>query len=214
MHTRSKGTLDKKVLSEYPEDRKKKDTKKKSVPIDSYKPGNPQAPPLVVSDDSSFQKKETHANPVIEVSDKSKLSKNEISDGHSNVTSNDSFITNIPSVKSDSTLPNQSEQELLDSKNRTVEELSSSLISADQSCSPRSEINTSRTEIPIVSQSFSESTETVINIGEEILPLEESLKWCSSIKSNTPLKAFSTPQKNQKVRLVRLRHSLRDISRY
>ena len=77
---------------------------------------------VVVSDDSSLQKKETLANPFIEVSDKSKLSKNEISDGHSNVTSNDSFITNIPSVKSDSTLPNQSEQELLDSKNKTVED--------------------------------------------------------------------------------------------
>ena len=101
---RSKGTLDKKVLNEYPEDRKKKDTKKESVPVDSDKLGNPQALPVVVSDDSSLQKKETLANPFIEVSDKSKLLKNEISDGHPNITSNDSFITKIPSVKSDSTL--------------------------------------------------------------------------------------------------------------
>ena len=72
MHTSSKGTLDKKVLNEYPEDRKKKDTKKESVPLDSDKPGNPQAPPVVVSNDSSLQKKETLANPFIEVSDKSK----------------------------------------------------------------------------------------------------------------------------------------------
>ena len=73
MHTLSKGTLGKKVLNEYPEDRKKKDRRKKeSVPIDSDKPGNPQAPPVVVSDDSSLQKKETLANPFIEVSDKSK----------------------------------------------------------------------------------------------------------------------------------------------
>ena len=57
MHTRSKGTLDKKVLNEYPEDRKKKDTKRESVPIDSGKPGNPQALPVVVSDDSSLQNK-------------------------------------------------------------------------------------------------------------------------------------------------------------
>ena len=57
MHTRSKGTLDKKVLNEYPEGRKKKDTKKESIPIDSDKPENPQAPPVVVSDDSSLQKR-------------------------------------------------------------------------------------------------------------------------------------------------------------
>ena len=197
MHTRSKGTLDKKVLNEYPEDRKKKDTKKESVPVDSDKPGNPQALPVVVSEDSSLQKKETLANPFIEVSDKSKLSNNEFSDGHPNITSNDSFITNIPSVKSDSTLPTQSEQESHELKNKTVEDLSSSLISADQSSFSSSEAIPSRTEIPVVSQSFSESIETVKNIGQEIFLLEESLKWCSSIKSSTPLKAFSTPEKSK-----------------
>ena len=34
MHTRSKGTLDKKVLNEYPEDQKKKDTKKESISVE------------------------------------------------------------------------------------------------------------------------------------------------------------------------------------
>ena len=46
-----------------------------------------------------------------------------------------------------------------------------------------------------MSQYYTESEELSKNIGEEILSLEESLNWCSSIKSNTPLKAFSTPEK-------------------
>ena len=57
MHTRSKGTLDKKLLNEYPEDGKKKNTKKESVAIESDEPENPQALPVVASDDSSLPKK-------------------------------------------------------------------------------------------------------------------------------------------------------------
>ena len=48
-----------------------------------------------------------------------------------------------------------------------------------------------------MSQSFTDSKELSKNIGEEILSLKESLKWYLSIKSNTPLKAFSTPEKSK-----------------
>ena len=195
MHTRSKGTLDKKVLNEYPADRKKKDTRKESVAIEPVEmSGTPQALPVLLSGDLSLSEKETLANSSIEVSDKSYLSKNETSDGYSNEGSDNSFI---PTVQSDSTLATKGEQELLDSKNKTVEYLSSSLISADQSSSSSSEAITSRMEIPVVSQSFSESIETTKSISKEIFSLEESLRCCSSIKSNTPLKAFSTPEKSK-----------------
>ena len=136
-------------------------------------------------------------NSFIDVSNKSFLSKNETSDGLSNVASNNSSITNIPSVQLDSTLPTQIEQESLESEKKTVEDLSLSLISSDQFSSSSSGANTSRTEIPFDSQSFSKSIETAKNIGEEVLFLEESLRWCSSIKSNTPLKAFSIPEKSK-----------------
>ena len=114
MHTSSTGTLDKKILNDYREDRKKKDTKNESVPIGADKPENLQALSVVVSDGLSLPKNEPLANPFIEVSDKSNLSKNETSDGHSNVTSNDSSITIIPSVQFDSTISTQSEQESLE----------------------------------------------------------------------------------------------------
>ena len=180
MHTRSKGTLDKKVLNEYPEDRKKKDIRKESVAIEPVEVlGTPQTLLVSVSGNSSLSDKETLPNSSIEVSDKSYLSKNETSDVYSNKKSNNS---SIPTVQSDSTLATKSEQELLDSKNKTAEDLSSSLISADQSFFSSSEAITSRTEIPVVSQPFSESIETAKNICKEILSLEESLRWCSSIK--------------------------------
>ena len=102
-------------------------------------------------------------------------------------------MSNLTAHSSDT----QSEQESHELKNKSVEELSSSLIYADQSSFSSSEAIPSRTKIPVVSQSFRESIETVKNIGEEIFPLKESLKWCSSIKSNTPLKAFSTPEKSK-----------------
>ena len=41
MYTRSKGTLDRKVLNEYPEDRKKKDTKKDSFSVKPVDLGTP-----------------------------------------------------------------------------------------------------------------------------------------------------------------------------
>ena len=60
MHTRSKGTLDKKVLNEYREDRKKKDIRKESVAIESVEVlGTPQALPISVSGNSSLSDKET-----------------------------------------------------------------------------------------------------------------------------------------------------------
>ena len=107
MHTRSKGTLDKKVLNEYPEDRKKKDIRKESVAIEPVEVlGTPQALLVSVSGNSSLSDKETLANSSIEVSDKSYLSKNETSNGYSNKGSNNS---SIPTVQADSTLATKSE---------------------------------------------------------------------------------------------------------
>ena len=71
MHTRSKGTLDKKVLNEYPDDRKKKDIRRESVAIEPVEVlGTPQALPVSVSGNSSLSDKETIANSSVEVSDK------------------------------------------------------------------------------------------------------------------------------------------------